>query len=172
MLGAAINNLFGSPFAGLSDAGKFGLGVGVGIPGLLLFIFIAKCVRKKMDRRSDVEGHDEPSLPTTIVPQPPTFVTGLDKLTIESYPMTVLGASKRLPKASDSICAICLSEYQPKETIRTVPACNHYFHTHCIDEWLKINATCPVCRNSPEGSFGRGVTPMSSSSSSDSYFSS
>lgn len=164
--------MFGSPFAGLSNAGKFGLGVGVGVPGLLLLIFITKYAINKKNRRSHVE-HNAPSLPTTTVaPQPPTFVTGLDKLTIDSYPMTVLGASKRLPKPSDSTCAICLSEYQPKDTIRTVPACNHYFHSNCIDEWLKLNATCPVCRNSPEESFGRAATPMSSSSSSNSYFSS
>ncbi|KAL8103084.1 hypothetical protein AgCh_027573 [Apium graveolens] len=164
----------GASKSGLSNAGKVGLGVGVGIPGLVLLFFIAKYVRRKRDYRTDVERHNSPSLPTTtIAPQPPAFVTGLDKLTIDSYPMTVLGASKRLPKPSDSTCAICLSEYQPKDAIRTVPACNHYFHSSCIDEWLKINATCPVCRNSPEGSFSRAATPMSSSSSSsNSYFSS
>ncbi|WOG86377.1 hypothetical protein DCAR_0205580 [Daucus carota subsp. sativus] len=112
------------------------------------------------------------NLPTRIItPEPPRFVLGLDKLTIESYPMTVLGESKRLPKPSDSTCAICLSEYKPNDTLRTVPECNHYFHSHCIDEWLKLNATCPVCRNLPEGSFHRAATPMSSSSSSASLFS-
>ncbi|KAK1378139.1 Zinc finger, RING/FYVE/PHD-type [Heracleum sosnowskyi] len=157
---------------GLSMSKKCGIAAGVVVPGLFLLFFIIKCVGKKMNHRSDIERHSAPSLPTTIVPQSPTFVTGLDKITIDSYPMMVLGASKRLPKPSDSICAICLSEYQPKDKIRTVPACNHYFHSCCIDKWLKLNATCPVCRNSPEESCGRAATLMSSSSSSSSNFSS
>jgi hypothetical protein len=34
--------------------------------------------------------------------------------------------------------------------LRSIPECNHYFHAACIDEWLKMNGTCPICRNSPE----------------------
>ncbi|WOH12283.1 hypothetical protein DCAR_0831785 [Daucus carota subsp. sativus] len=158
---------------GHSTAVKYGIVFGIGLPGFLILAFLTYYARKKIYHRTHIERHYAPSLPTTtIAPQPPAFVTGLDKLTIDSYPMTVLGASKRLPKPSDSTCAICLSEYQPKDTIRTVPACNHYFHSTCIDEWLKLNATCPVCRNSPEGSFGRAATSTSSSSSSSSHFSS
>lgn len=28
-----------------------------------------------------------------------------------------------------------------------MPGCIHYYHADCIDEWLKINVTCPTCRN-------------------------
>jgi hypothetical protein len=56
----------------------------------------------------------------------------------------------RLPKPNDNTCPICLSEYQPKETLKTIPECQHCFHAECIDEWLSLNATCPICRNSPE----------------------
>lgn len=91
---------------------------------------------------------------TSITPQlqPAVVPTGLDKPTIESYPKTILGDSGRLPKPNDSTCPICLCEYHPKETLRSIPKCNHYFHAICIDEWLKINATCPLCRNSRENS--------------------
>lgn len=165
---------YGYQFAGLSTAVKYGIIVGAGLPGLFILICLAIYARKKLKDRAMMQHqrdlvHNLPTRPIT--PQPPRFVLGLDKLTIESYPMTVLGESKRLPKPSDSTCAICLSEYKTNDTLRTVPECNHYFHSNCIDEWLKLNATCPVCRNLPEGPFRRVATPMSSSSSSASLFS-
>ncbi|XP_031278815.1 putative RING-H2 finger protein ATL69 [Pistacia vera] len=94
------------------------------------------------------------------------ILTGLDEPTIESYPKTLLGESGRLPKPNDNTCPICLSEYQPKESLRTIPECEHYFHADCIDEWLKMNATCPLCRNSPESSAGTPSSTLTSSHSS------
>ncbi|KAK1381664.1 Zinc finger, RING/FYVE/PHD-type [Heracleum sosnowskyi] len=138
--------------SGISKAVEYGLIIGSGLPGLLLLICLAIFARKKINARGRIQQQNhEPDVPTTtIAQQTPRLAKGLDKLTIDSYPMTVLGESKRLPKPSDSTCAICLSEYNPNDALRTIPECNHYFHSSCIDEWLKRNATCPVCRNSPE----------------------
>ncbi|XP_054824055.1 putative RING-H2 finger protein ATL21A [Prosopis cineraria] len=77
---------------------------------------------------------------------------GLDESTIEQYPKTQVGHSGKLPNPSDNVCSICLSEYEPLETLRTIPHCNHYFHAHCIDGWLKKKGTCPLCRHLPHGS--------------------
>ena len=92
---------------------------------------------------------------TTVAPiddaaLPPTTV-GLDQTTIESYTKVVLGESKRLPGHGDddSVCPICLSDYDVKEAVRCIPECLHCFHAECIDEWLKMNGSCPICRNSP-----------------------
>ncbi|KAJ4827852.1 hypothetical protein Tsubulata_012999 [Turnera subulata] len=82
-------------------------------------------------------------------PQPIIAVIGLDESAIESYKKVVLGESKRLPGRNDSTCAICLSEYRSKETVRCIPECHHCFHADCIDEWLRLNRACPVCRNLP-----------------------
>ncbi|KAK6117699.1 hypothetical protein DH2020_048551 [Rehmannia glutinosa] len=88
-----------------------------------------------------------------VAPQPTTTtISGLDGPTIESYPKTILGESRRLPKPDDNVCSICLSEYLPKETLRSIPECQHCFHAECIDEWLRLNGSCPVCRNSPKNS--------------------
>ncbi|KAI3862493.1 hypothetical protein MKX03_011581 [Papaver bracteatum] len=75
-----------------------------------------------------------------------TVTTGLDGSAIQSFPTVVLGDSGRLPNPDSNTCVICLSEYQPKETIKTLPTCNHLFHAYCIDAWLHLNSTCPVCR--------------------------
>ncbi|XP_074293691.1 putative RING-H2 finger protein ATL21A [Silene latifolia] len=95
------------------------------------------------------------ALATPTTQQPHTVVVnGLDRSTIESYPKVVLGESRRLPKADDKICPICLGEYLAKETLRTLPHCGHCFHAECVDEWLELNASCPVCRNTPPNNSG------------------
>lgn len=149
---------------GLPRAVKYSIILGVGIPGLLLLIGIIHYIYGKIFDRLHRSSTDDLSTSTAL--QSANVVVGLDAPTIESYPKTLLGESRRLPRANDNTCSICLGEYQPKEALRTIPECNHYFHANCIDEWLKLNATCPVCRKSPEGS--SLVTPSSSVSSSSS----
>ncbi|XP_038982558.1 E3 ubiquitin-protein ligase At4g11680-like isoform X2 [Phoenix dactylifera] len=45
----------------------------------------------------------------------------------------------------DAECCICLSEYDDGVELRQLP-CRHHFHSACIDKWLSINATCPLCK--------------------------
>jgi len=40
-------------------------------------------------------------------------------------------------------CCICLSDMEPGNKVRTLP-CSHFFHTECIDNWLKLNKVCPI----------------------------
>ncbi len=46
---------------------------------------------------------------------------------------------------SDITCCICLTQYGDKEKLRLLD-CDHHFHQECCDKWLKINKTCPLCR--------------------------
>lgn len=44
-------------------------------------------------------------------------------------------------------CAICLDDYSPKQYIKILP-CLHYYHKHCIRQWLcERETTCPMCRS-------------------------
>ncbi|KAJ8573210.1 hypothetical protein K7X08_009721 [Anisodus acutangulus] len=75
---------------------------------------------------------------------------GLDQVVINSYPKLVY--SKRNNgngNGNDVVCPICLCDYKDGEMLRMMPDCKHYFHVMCLDAWLKLNASCPVCRNSP-----------------------
>lgn len=45
-------------------------------------------------------------------------------------------------------CSICLTEFQVNgevERVKEMP-CRHRFHADCIDKWLGIHGTCPLCR--------------------------
>ncbi|KAL9246647.1 hypothetical protein vseg_020155 [Gypsophila vaccaria] len=139
---------------GLPRSAKYGLILGIGIPlmALLCIIGVTYYIRFRATRTRNQNGqqrYTNTESSPAIFPQPVILTFGLDRPTIESYPKTTLGESKRLPKTSDGTCPICLCEYQSMETLRSIPECNHYFHADCIDEWLRMNATCPLCRKSP-----------------------
>ncbi|KZV53195.1 hypothetical protein F511_27561 [Dorcoceras hygrometricum] len=150
--------------SGLPRSAKYGIIVGIGIPGLLCVIGLASysygMIKARRRPNSDLSVSTA-SEPQTVV----QAIGGLDMPTIASYPKTVLGESGWLPNPADGTCPICLCEYEPKEALRSIPECNHYFHVGCIDEWLKINGSCPLCRNSPPTSTATPTSTMSLSSS-------
>ncbi|KAL8162928.1 hypothetical protein V2J09_014417 [Rumex salicifolius] len=47
--------------------------------------------------------------------------------------------------SEDCECCICLTQYVEGAELCTLP-CNHHFHHNCISKWLRINATCPLCK--------------------------
>lgn len=63
--------------------------------------------------------------------------------------MSFIGISdapkERLLSAEDAECCICLSAYDDGAELQELP-CTHHFHCTCIDKWLRINATCPLCK--------------------------
>ncbi|KAK4253587.1 hypothetical protein QN277_010240 [Acacia crassicarpa] len=71
------------------------------------------------------------------------------KTAINSYPCFMYGDKKDDDYQNGTTCPICLCEYSESETMRMMPQCGHHFHLKCIDEWLRINWSCPVCRDSP-----------------------
>lgn len=58
-----------------------------------------------------------------------------------SHPVFVLGEGDVVLEPYTSPCAICLCDYITGDMLKTIEKCNH-----CVDEWLKRKATCPVCR--------------------------
>lgn len=96
-------------------------------------------------------------------PQPPpssdrtrTTVTeaGLDEATLVTFPSLLYSDSEAKPHkgestASSSGCSICLADYKATDMLRLLPECGHMYHLKCIDQWLRLHPTCPICRNSP-----------------------
>ncbi|KAJ8450188.1 hypothetical protein Cgig2_033382 [Carnegiea gigantea] len=53
--------------------------------------------------------------------------------------------AERVLSLEDARCCICLSAYDDGDELRELP-CRHHFHSACIDKWLHMNATCPLCK--------------------------
>ncbi|KAG1086693.1 hypothetical protein G6F42_020888 [Rhizopus arrhizus] len=43
-------------------------------------------------------------------------------------------------------CAICTELFETMELVKL--PCNHEYHSECIHHWLKLNSSCPMCRQS------------------------
>jgi len=76
-----------------------------------------------------------------------------DLLTLESVPRGIKSldhlpllvyCGQELP-VSQTSCAICMTEFEKDENLRSLQ-CTHYFHRECIDKWLSVGTTCPVCK--------------------------
>ncbi|KAE8717169.1 hypothetical protein F3Y22_tig00110057pilonHSYRG00068 [Hibiscus syriacus] len=128
---------------------KYGLLFGLGAP-LVCLMAIMSCVKINLTER---QHHlDDNILMTSVTGRglprsTPGATNGLNRLAIDAYPTSSVGPSRRLPNPNDNVCSICLCEYQADEMLKTIPKCNHYFHVDCIVQWLKLNATCPICRD-------------------------
>ncbi|XP_020259188.1 E3 ubiquitin-protein ligase RNF181-like isoform X1 [Asparagus officinalis] len=48
--------------------------------------------------------------------------------------------------SSGDRCTICLSGIRTGEIAGQMP-CRHFFHRDCITTWLRVNNSCPLCRN-------------------------
>ncbi|CAO1436516.1 unnamed protein product [Diamesa serratosioi] len=42
-------------------------------------------------------------------------------------------------------CRICLDIMEPAQKVRVL-SCVHKFHLKCIQEWLRHDSVCPLCR--------------------------
>jgi hypothetical protein len=58
---------------------------------------------------------------------------------------------KRYVAAEDAACAVCLGAYGSASgggegsRVALLP-CGHHFHAPCIATWLRVNASCPLCK--------------------------
>ncbi|KAL1202597.1 E3 ubiquitin-protein ligase MPSR1 [Cardamine amara subsp. amara] len=66
------------------------------------------------------------------------------KSSVESMPRVVIGEDKEKGGEGGS-CAICLEEWSKGDVAAEMP-CEHKFHSKCVEEWLGMHATCPLCR--------------------------
>ncbi|KAK7315019.1 hypothetical protein VNO77_33551 [Canavalia gladiata] len=84
---------------------------------------------------------------TTTSHLPCSCSQGINKELLNTFPTLFYSNIKDLKKGKETLeCAVCLSDFKDKDTLRLLPKCNHVFHPQCIDSWLASHVTCPVCR--------------------------
>lgn len=78
---------------------------------------------------------------------------GVDDKFLDKSPKSVFQDGKIVEKEDefeigeeDAACCICVTDYENGGALRRLQ-CGHHFHQECVDKWLKINRTCPLCRD-------------------------
>ncbi|XP_028805148.1 RING-H2 finger protein ATL68-like [Neltuma alba] len=96
------------------------------------------------------------AIPVEAVEPPAVAERGLDDSIINSFPKLSYSEMKKSsynnpnntedPSNNSSSCSICLADYKEEDMLRLLPDCGHLYHLRCVDPWLKLHNTCPVCR--------------------------
>ncbi|KAJ7970650.1 RING-H2 finger protein [Quillaja saponaria] len=76
--------------------------------------------------------------------------TGLDENILHGFPKLLYSEVRKETGSSfSSCCSICLADYNETDMLRLLPDCGHIYHLSCVDSWLKLHSSCPICRNPP-----------------------
>ncbi|KAJ4969832.1 hypothetical protein NE237_002931 [Protea cynaroides] len=130
-----------------ADIGGFsqGIGISIGIIFLLVTIILTSyfCSRNQLSAIQAQQGNPEPSNQHST-----TVEEGFDEATLRSFPKVLYSKAKLRKNTTGCCCSICLADYKGTDMLRLLPSCGHLFHVKCVDPWLRLHPTCPVCRNS------------------------
>merc|ERR1719402_2146278 len=66
----------------------------------------------------------------------------MDRETIREIPSVKI--SKEQVEATSS-CSVCWEDFTIGEEVKRLE-CDHFYHGACIEPWLELHGTCPVCR--------------------------
>lgn len=77
------------------------------------------------------------------IPENDVLPQGLTRDEIAMLPSYICGEDTTTGYCTS--CAICLHDFELQQTLRVLP-CTHAFHAECVDKWLEMRRTCPVCR--------------------------
>ncbi|XP_028785712.1 RING-H2 finger protein ATL70-like [Neltuma alba] len=130
---------------------SFGLSVAVVLLfALITFLLYLYARRNATINTSQLSPDFTPSFRLQTVGDSNRLQVGVDEATLKSYPVMLYSEAKRHRKCDlAATCSICLGDYNESEWLRELPDCGHLFHRKCIDMWLRMSPSCPLCRTSP-----------------------
>lgn len=139
------------------DPSEFTYGVAFVIGLVFLLVTIAfACVRLRMARGPNmlnILAGIPPSRHARSSEEDNSAEQGLHQIdkSFERYPKLLYSQVEKGSSSSSvvsSSCSICLGDYKESDTLRLLPHCDHLFHLACVDPWLRLHSTCPICRKS------------------------
>ncbi|KAL0450541.1 UNVERIFIED_CONTAM: E3 ubiquitin-protein ligase MP [Sesamum latifolium] len=123
-----------------------------GATALLLPWILGMAVATNSSPREVAVFVHQPSRSVTLVEGSLDIESLLREIPSKEGPLPATKASiESLPRVQVSEpgleCPICLAEYEVngEMEVKEMP-CRHRFHADCIDKWLGIHGSCPVCR--------------------------
>ncbi|XAR64923.1 hypothetical protein NMG60_11008823 [Bertholletia excelsa] len=128
---------------------RLGMGLSIGFLVLIFILAHLSCVYTRL-RFPGISSYRISTIATT----PATSERGLDESSLIACPKLGYSQVKEhmnggASKSTASSCSICLADYKDTDVLRLLPECGHLFHLGCVDPWLLLHPTCPICRNSP-----------------------
>ncbi|KAJ4765874.1 RING/U-box superfamily protein [Rhynchospora pubera] len=74
-------------------------------------------------------------------------ISGLHPSVIAALPVLVYQKGRKDADGDGSAqCVVCLEQLEEGEKVRVLLRCKHLFHVNCINMWLRLHSTCPICR--------------------------
>ncbi|XP_029943191.1 RING finger protein 215-like [Salarias fasciatus] len=70
----------------------------------------------------------------------------MSSLKIRTYRQPKPWCDSTQPLETDN-CAVCLEPFNNNQCLRVLP-CLHEYHRDCVDPWLLLQHTCPLCKRS------------------------
>lgn len=144
---------------GQETVGPYGYSMGISFGILLVLIIISYCYYIYSPCRADTNNNQNNfgrnSMDTTVISssdidESVSIPHGLNEATLLAIPKLFYSQAKKYEGSCNaSGCSICLQDYKDTDMLRLLPECGHFFHLKCVDPWLKLHPTCPICRNSP-----------------------
>ena len=113
---------------------------------LFMFVFfvtfcmnLCKSLKLHRERRNQLEILNDPTIFS------PRMVSGYNTMEPQYKIVKIKEHKFNNDEYSSEICSICLDNYK-KEDILNELKCGHKYHNTCIDDWIKNNNNCPLCR--------------------------
>ncbi|KAK1697101.1 hypothetical protein QYE76_013798 [Lolium multiflorum] len=116
---------------------------------LLIFFYFWRFFSGKRGPLAPGGGNDEEAPSSSADSSPATSRRGSRRLTDpDQLPVSVYDSSSDDDAAAGgkAECAVCIVEFRDGELVRLLPRCGHRFHAACVDAWLRLHSTCPLCR--------------------------
>ncbi|KAI9931731.1 hypothetical protein ASPWEDRAFT_25413 [Aspergillus wentii DTO 134E9] len=109
------------------------------------------------------DSYELKTLDTAITRSDPEINNNNDNNSNDSDSAPVHGQETFRLSNSQTTCAICLDDFEPRLSIVRELPCAHIFHAECIDTFLtQSSSLCPLCKKSvlPPGCYPRPITNL------------